>query len=108
MVDIHKVIGKIPCKLKKGFVLPKHRYTGPFNPLNLQLDSKIIHYRETSHIMLLTLLLYAMAFAIEIIQLVNMNAELNTLVPKGRREKVGWQLVRSIIGLKHRLGMGVH
>ena len=33
-----------------------------------------------------------------------MLAELNTLVPKGRREKV----VRSIIGLKHRLGMGMH
>ena len=23
-----------------GFVLPKHRYTGPYNPLHLQLDSK--------------------------------------------------------------------
>ena len=34
-------------------------------------------------------------------------AELNTLVPKGRREKVDRLLVRSIIGLKHRLGMGV-
>ena len=37
-----------------------------------------------------------------------MLAELNTLVPEGRREKVDRQLVRSIIGLKHRLGMGVH
>ena len=34
-----------------------------------------------------------------------MLAELNTLVPKGRREKVDRQLVRSI-GLKHRLGLG--
>ena len=39
-VDIHKVIGKIPFKPKKGFVLPKHRYTGTYNPLHLQLDSK--------------------------------------------------------------------
>ena len=39
-VDIHKVIGKIPFKLKRGFVLLKHRYTGPYNPLHLQLDSK--------------------------------------------------------------------
>ena len=31
-----------------------------------------------------------------------MLAELNTLVPKGRREKVDRLLVRSIIGLKHR------
>ena len=37
-----------------------------------------------------------------------MLAELNTLVPKERREKVDRQLVRSIIGLKYRLGMGVH
>ena len=36
-----------------------------------------------------------------------MLAELNTLVPKGRREKVDRLLVRNIIGLKHRLGMGV-
>ena len=36
-----------------------------------------------------------------------MLAELNTLVPQGRREKVDRLLVRSIIGLKHRLGMGV-
>ena len=38
-VDIHKVIGKIPFKPTRGFVLPKHRYTGPYNPLQLQLDS---------------------------------------------------------------------
>ena len=39
-VDIHKVIGKMPSKPKRGFVLPKHRYTVPYNPLHLQLDSK--------------------------------------------------------------------
>ena len=33
-MDIHRV------KPKKGFVLPKHRFTGTFNPLNLQLDSQ--------------------------------------------------------------------
>ena len=36
-MDIHRVIGKIP---KKGFVLPKHRFTGPYNTLHLQLDLK--------------------------------------------------------------------
>ena len=36
-----------------------------------------------------------------------MLAELNTVVPKGRREKVDRLLVRSIIDLEHRLGMGV-
>ena len=38
MVDIHNVIGKIPFKPKKGFVLPKYRFTGRYNPLHLQLD----------------------------------------------------------------------
>ena len=37
-----------------------------------------------------------------------MPAELNALVPKGRREKVDRQLVRSIIGLKHRMRLGIH
>ena len=36
-----------------------------------------------------------------------MLAELNALVPEGRREKVDRQLGRSIIGLKHRMGLGI-
>ena len=40
MVDIHKVIGKILSKPKKCFAVPKHRYTGPYNPLHLQLDQQ--------------------------------------------------------------------
>ena len=31
---------KIPLKPKNSFVLPKHRFTGPYTPLHLQLDSK--------------------------------------------------------------------
>ena len=37
-----------------------------------------------------------------------MLAELNALVPKARREKVDRQLVRIVIGLEHRMGMGIH
>ena len=33
---------------------------------------------------------------------------LNALVPNGRREKVDKQLVRSISGLKHRMGLSIH
>ena len=36
-----------------------------------------------------------------------MLAELNALTPRGSREKADKQLVRGIIGLKHRPGMGV-
>ena len=36
-MDIHEVTGKLP-RPKKGFVLPGHKYTGPYNPLDRQLD----------------------------------------------------------------------
>ena len=35
-IDIHKAIGKLP-KPKKGWTLPGHNYTGPYNPLEKQL-----------------------------------------------------------------------
>ena len=35
-VDIHKMIGKLP-KPQKGFTLPGHNYTGPYNPLEKQV-----------------------------------------------------------------------
>ena len=37
-----------------------------------------------------------------------MLAELNALIPEGRRGKVDRQLVRSIIGLKRRMRLGIH
>ena len=36
-----------------------------------------------------------------------MLAELNGLIPEGRREKMDRQLVRRITGLKHRMGLGI-
>ena len=39
-MDIQKGIGKIPLKPEKCVVLPRNRFTGPYNPLHLQLDSK--------------------------------------------------------------------
>ena len=113
-VDIHKVIGKIPFKPKKGFVLPKHRYTGPYNPLHLQLGSKNrpLPGKEPSNAD------DAIAMRHDICYRDNENgktdcdrkmlAEQNALTPRGGREKIDWQLVRGIIGLKHRLGMGVN
>ena len=113
-VDIHKVIGKILFKPKKGFVLPNHRYTGPYNPLHLQLDSKDrpLPGQEPYNAV------DAIAMRHDISYRDNENgkadcdrkmlAELNALTPRGRHEKVDRQLEQGIIGLKYRLGMGVH
>ena len=105
MVDIHKVIGKIPFKLKKGFVLSRHRFTGPYNPLHLQLDPQDNPLPGNEPYNAVD----AISMRHEISYLDNptgkhecdhkMLSELNTLVPKGRREMVDRQLVLSIIGM---------
>ena len=43
-MDIHEVIGKLP-RPKQGFVLPGHKYTGPWNPLDKQLDENDLPIR---------------------------------------------------------------
>ena len=110
-VDIHKVTRKIP--FKRGFVLQKHRYPGPYNLLHLQLDSKDRPLPEQEPYNAVA----AIAMRHDICYRDNENgkaecdrkmlAELNA-TPRGGREKMDRQLVRGIIGLKHRLGMGVH
>ena len=115
MEDIHKVIRKIPLKPKKGFVLPKHLFIGPYNPLHLQLDSQDnpLPGEEPCNAV------DAISMHHDICYRDNdtpagkrecdrkMRAELNALIPIDRREKVDRQLVRSIIGLKHRMGLGI-
>ena len=111
-MDIHKVIGKIPFKHKKGCVLPRHKFTGPFNPLHLQLDDrdKPKPGNKPCNAVDATSMRHNICFRdnpsgkSECDR--KMMAELKTLVPKSRHEAVDRQLVRSIIGLKHKLGMG--
>ena len=112
-VDIHKTIGNIPFKPKKCFVLPKHRYTGHYNPLHLQLDSedRPLPGQEPYNAVA------AIAMRHDNCYRDNVNGEvkydrkilavLNALTRRGRREEVDRQLVRDIIGLEYRLGMGV-
>ena len=75
------MIGKIPSKPKRGFVLPGHKFTGPYNPLDKQLDS-----RDRSK---------------------TGNEPFNAVDATSRREAVDKQLVRGIIGLKYKLTMSV-
>ena len=110
------MIGKIPFQPKNGFVLPKHRFTGPCNPLHLQLDSKDNPLPENEQFNDVD----AISMRHDICYRDNdtsagkrecdrkMLDELNALVPKVRREKVDRELVRSIIGLKHRMELGIH
>ena len=106
MIDIHRFIGKILFKPKQGFILPKHCFTGPYNPLHL--DSKDnpqlgnVPYTADDAISMYHDICYRdndtpagkHEYDNKVI------VELNTVVPKGRREKVDRQLVQSIIGLK--------
>ena len=113
MLDINKVIGKIPFILKNGFVLPKHRFTGPYNPLHLQLDSKdnLLPGNEPYNAVDAISMRYAICYRDNNTPTGKrecdrkMLAELNALVPEDRREKVDRQLVRSIVGLKDRMGL---
>ena len=74
-MDIHKVLGKIPFKPKKGFVLTNIALLGPITLYIYNWTRKITHYREMSHIMLLMIFLCVMASAVEITirQLENVN-----------------------------------
>ena len=105
VADIDKVIGKIPFKLKKGFVLPKHCYTGPYNPLHLQLDSqdKSLPREEPYNVVDVISMRHNICYrdndkpAGKRECHRKMLAELNALRPTVRPEKADRQLVRSII-----------
>ena len=110
-MDIHKLIGKLP-RPEKGFVLPSHRYTGPYNPLHKQLDANDnplpgqepfnavdqismhhdICYRDK----------HSKQFCDD-----KMLKELDQLDPKDLREKIDKKLVQNIINLKRKLGWGI-
>ena len=112
-MDIHKQIGKLP-RPKKGFVLPGHKYTGPYNPLHEQLD-EFDQPRKGQEP-------YNAVDAISMRHDIcyrdkgkegkhtcddEMLKELDVLEPKGMREKIDKKLVRTIIGKKRKLGWGI-
>ena len=78
-MDIHRVIGNIPFEPRKGFVLPTHRFTGPYNPLHLQLDSKDNPVPGNEQYNAVDAILRVVISAIEITirQLVNVNVTVN-------------------------------
>ena len=114
-MDIHRVIGKLP-RPKKGFVLPFHKYTGPYNPLHEQLDENDLPlpgqepYNAVDAISMRHDICYRDHGAAKEGKHAcddEMLKELDVLEPKGIRERIDKKLVRSIIGTKRKLGMGI-
>ena len=112
-MDIHKVIGKIQFKPKRGFVLPGHKFRGSYNPLDKQLDNRERPKAGNEPFNAVD----ATSMRHDICYRDNpggksdcdrkMLTELKTIVPRNRRETTDRQLVRGIIGLKYKLGMSV-
>ena len=113
-MDIHKLIGKLP-RPKKGFVLPFHKYTGPYNPLDKQLDENdqpLLRQEPYNAV-------DAISMRHDICYCDNdtnagkqkrddeMLHELDVLQPKCIRVNLHRKLVRSIIGTKRKLGWGI-
>ena len=114
-MDIHNVIGKLP-RPKKGFVLPGHKYTGPYNPLDEQLDEHDIPIIGQEPFNAVD----AVSMKHDICYRDNktkrngrkkchdkMLIELDLLEPKSIREKIDRSLVKRAISLKTRLGLGL-
>lgn len=113
-MDIHRIIGKFP-RPKKGFVLPKHKYTGPYNPLHEQLDEndQPVPGQEPYNAV------DAISMRHDICYRDNsdrdgkhrcddeMLKELKSMIPVNKREKIDKIIVQSMIGTKRRLGMGI-
>ena len=107
------MIGKIPFKPKRGFVWPGHKFTGPYNPLDKQLDSRDRSKpgNEPFNGVDATSMRHDICYSDNPSGKSDcdwkMLAELKTIVPRNRREAVDKLLVRGIIGLKYKLDMSV-
>ena len=115
MMDIHAVIGKLP-RPKRGFTLPNHKYTGPYNPLDEQLDENDhpLPGQEPYNAVDAISMRHDICYRDHTADKEGkhhcddkMLQELDEMQPKGFREKLDRRLVRSIIGTKRRLGWGV-
>ena len=111
MGDIHEIIGKLP-RPEKGFVLPSHRYTGPYNPLHKQLDAHDNPlpgqepFNAVDQISMNHDICYRDKHSKQYCDDI-MLKELDQLDPKDLREKIDKKVVQNIISLKRKLGWGI-
>lgn len=114
-MDSHAFLSKVLPKPKKGFVLYRHKYTGPFNPLQKQLDANDnplpgnLPYNNVDRISMRHDICYrdnndrkGKHKCDEI-----MLRDLKILKPKDFREKIDKNLVYQIISAKRKLGLGL-
>ena len=111
MMDIHKVISKLP-RPKRGFVLPYHKYTGPYNPLHDEDDQTLPGQKPYNSV-------DAISMQHDICYRDNntkegkhecddiMLQELDIMQPHGFCERLDRKLTRTIIGKKRKLGWGI-
>ena len=108
------MIGYLP-RPKKGFVLPNHKYTGPYNPLTEQLDKNDIPiigqepFNAVDEISMKHDICYrdndnkqGKKKCDDI-----MLKELTWLKPKDLRERIDKHLIKKIISAKKRFGLGI-
>ena len=110
-MDIHEVIGKLP-RPKQGFVLPGHKYTGPWNPLDEQLDENDLPIRgqEPFNAVDAISMRHDICYRDKIGKQKcdeEMLGALDQLDPKDIREKIDKKIVQGIIMSKNRLGWGI-
>ena len=114
-MDIHKIIGKLP-RPKKGFVLPSHKYTGPYNPLDEQLDEndRPVPGQEPFNGVDAISMRHDICYRDRGGTKVgkhgcddDMLNELKVLKPKNVRERLDKGLAKSLIGAKRKLGLDI-
>ena len=112
--DIHKLIGRLPTP-KRGWTLPAHRFCGPYNPLESQLDDDgnplpgQEPYNEVDAICLEHDKDYDKAKSKSDKHEADrkMLQSLSDLKPKSFRERVDKAVTRAVIGTKYKLGLGL-
>ena len=110
-IDIHSLIGKLP-KPKKGWTLPNHKYTGPWNPLHEQLDEHDNPlpgqepYNQVDAIAMRHDICYRDHEDDKHGCDRQMITELNSMKPNGLRERIDRGFVKGVIGTKLKLGLG--
>ena len=107
-MDAYKLVGLLP-RPKGGFVLPSHRYTGPYNPLEKQLDEydnplpDQKPFNAVDRFSLRHDICYRDGKESKRRCDDDMLEELDKLKPKNSREKFDKNLVRTVIGIKRKL-----